>query len=141
MVSKATIESEDESSEDKDNDEDNESTPVQAVPWVEEPPAGLSSMEQAVWSLAASVKDLAEAQVRMMQILKKELKSLRVMSQGQEDALWDMGGEVGKCAVMLELFTRGERFLRIGEMGPPEEVGREVGVRHRKSKEVGDSCI
>ena len=90
-----------------------------------------------MWSLAASVKDLAEEQVRMTWILKKELKSLWVASQGQEDALWDMGGEVGNCAVMLELFMRGERFLRIQEMGLLEGGGHEVWVRHRKSKEVG----
>ena len=57
-----------------------------------------------MWSLATSVKNLAEAQVEVNQVLQEELKSIWVMSRGCEDMLWDMSTEVSNCATMLELF-------------------------------------
>jgi len=130
VVSKATIESEDLSSE----DEDMSSTPAARVV---EPLVGANGMEQAIWALANSVKELAEVQVKVTRVLLEELEGIREATKECMEGVWAMGQEVGNTAAMVELFTWGERFLRICEMGLPEEIGHEVGVWRQNSRELG----
>ena len=43
-----------------------------------EPPAGATGMEQAIWALTSSVKELAEAQVEATCVLSEELEGIQV---------------------------------------------------------------
>src|SRR6266481_4075311 len=104
---------------------------------VVEPPVGANGMERAIWALASSVKKLAEAQVEAMRVLSEELEGIREATKECAEGVWAMGQEVGNTAAMVELFAWGERFLRTREMGPPEEIGCEVGVWHQNSRELG----
>src|SRR6266481_6488413 len=90
-----------------------------------------------IWALTNSVKELAEAQVEATCVLSEELEGIREATKECMEGVWAMGQEVGNTAAMVELFVRGERFLRTREMGPPEEVGREVGVRCQNLRELG----
>src|SRR6266481_5368804 len=90
-----------------------------------------------IWALTNSVKELAEAQVEATHILSEELEGIREATKECMEGVWAMGQEVGNTAAMVELFVRGERFLRIHEMGLLEEIGRGVGVRHWNSRELG----
>src|SRR6266481_3883853 len=129
VVLKATIESEDSSSE----GDRSSSSAARVV----EPPVGTTGMERAIWALASSVKKLAEAQVEATRVLSEEMEGIREVTKECVEGVWAMGQEVGNTAAMVELFTWGERFLRICEMGPPKEIGHEVGVRRRNSRELG----
>src|SRR6266481_9117931 len=90
-----------------------------------------------IWALTSSVKELAEAQVEATCILSEELEGIQDATKECVEGVWAMGQEVGNTTAMVELFTQGEWFLWIREMGLPEEVGCEVGVRHQNSRELG----
>src|SRR6266481_2369755 len=90
-----------------------------------------------IWALANSVKELAEVQVEVTCVLSEELEGIREATKECVEGVWAMGQEVGNMAAMVELFAWGERFLQIHKMGPPEEIGCKVGVRHWNSRELG----
>jgi len=100
VVPKATIESEDKESEDEDDDM---SQPP--VAQVMEPPAEATGMEQAIWALASSVKELAEVKVEVTCVLSDELENIWVTMKECVDGVWVMGQEVGNIAAMVELFA------------------------------------
>ena len=82
----------------------------------------MSGMEQAQWVMAHALEDLVGEQAR-----------LRESMERQEDLLEELVANTKVITDAMDLFTRGERFLRVREMGRPEglEGTEKVVRRHR----------
>ena len=82
-----------------------------------------SGGEQAWWAIAHVLEDLVGEQVW-----------LRESTEWQEALLEEMVSNTKVIVDAMDLFTRGERFLRVWEMGKPEgpEETELVVRRHRR---------
>ena len=71
--------------------------------------------------------------------IREELVQTWVLSERQEDVLQDLVDQTKASSNMLELFTQGECFLRICEMGKLEgqEEVESVLRRHRRRLGTG----
>jgi len=82
----------------------------------------LSRREQAQWAMAHALEDLVGEQARLQE-----------STERQEDLLEELVANTKVIADAMDLFTWGECFLRVREMGRPEgpEGTEKVVRRHR----------
>jgi len=73
-------------------------------------------MEKALWSVARAVEGLASGQAAIT----KELAKIRKSTLRSEEHFELITDNVKSLADSMEMFTRGDRYLRIREMGKLE---------------------
>jgi len=98
---------------------------------------GMSNRDRAAWSLAWEVGRLRESSERteaLLQSLVEDRAEKRKSERRQEKLMQDLIDQVKSGADSLELFARGDRYLRMREMGKPEgpEVETELRPCRRK---------
>jgi len=82
----------------------------------------LSRREQAQWAMAHALEDLVREQVL-----------LRESAEWQEELLEELVSNTKVIADVMDLFTQGEHFLRVQEMGRLEgPEGTEMVVRRHR---------
>src|SRR5882724_8960294 len=82
----------------------------------------LSGREQARWAMAHTLEDLVQEQGRIQE-----------STECQEELLEELASNTKVIADAMDLFLRGERFVRVWEMGRPEGPAESEMVvrRHR----------
>ena len=82
--------------------------------WVWKAPMG--GMEKALWAVVCTVEGLVSGQAT----LQKELIELQNSSLRSEDHFELLSNNLKSIVDLVELFTCGEHYLRVWEMGRPE---------------------
>jgi len=88
-------------------------------------------MEKALWSVARAVEGLASGQAAIT----KELAKIRKSTLRSEEHFELITDNVKSLADSMEMFTRGDRYLRIREMGKLEvPEGPEYALRKTRRR-------
>ena len=84
------------------------------VVWAWKAPVG--GMEKALWLVACAIEGLPSGQAAIT----KELVELRKLALRLEEHFELIADNVKSMADSMEMFTRGDRYLQVREMGKPE---------------------